>query len=254
MCKLIKNYKKYLSILFIKSLLFYFLFIIYTLFIMIILLPIIFISYKLSWKLVILWAKYFNILLNIIIGVKIQIKGLNNIPKINLKYIVACKHQSIWETIALICYLPNPIFLMKKELNNIPIFAWYLKKFEQITIDRYQNNKNLNLNKIIYLIKNALSKNKQLVIFPEGTRRNIDDKPKYKKGIAYFYKHLNCNVLPIAHNAGLLWPKSSWIIYPGIITIEFLPIIKSGLSMNNFYNKLINNIEYTTNNLIKNNK
>ena len=106
------------------------------------------------------------------------------------------------------------------------------------------------LKKMLDDSKKKISEGHSIIIFPEGTRKIPGAKPDYKPGVAGIYKELHCDVLPVALNSGLYWPKNSFTIKPGEIIIEFLPVIKKGLNKKDFIEKLEKTIEDKTSSLI----
>jgi len=163
---------------------------------------------------------------------KIEVKGTENIIN-NQKYFVVSSHQSIFETFFLQTIFENPVFILKKELIKIPLFGWYLKKLGCISIDRNKISKeNLNFsNEVSKVIKNT---NKTLIIFPQGTRKNIYDRSAFKKGFARIYNDLKIACLPVAINSGKVWPKSGGLIPNKIIVVSILNILPSGIEQNKF--------------------
>ena len=161
--------------------------------------------------------------LKYIMATKIEVKGTENIIN-NQKYFVVSSHQSIFE---------NPVFILKKELIKIPLFGWYLKKLGCISIDRNKISKeNLNFSdEVSKVIKNT---NKTLIIFPQGTRKNSDDRSTFKKGFARIYNDLEIACLPVAINSGKVWPKSGGLIPNKIIVVSILNILPSGIEQNKF--------------------
>ena len=143
--------------------------------------------------------------LKYIMATKIEVKGKENLIN-NQKYFVVSSHQSIFETFFLQTIFENPVFILKKELIKIPLFGWYLKKMGCISIDRNKISKeNLNFSdEVSKVIKNT---NKTLIIFPQGTRKNFDDRSTFKKGFARIYNDLEIACLPVAINSGKVWPK-----------------------------------------------
>ena len=129
-----------------------------------------------------------------------------------------CSHQSIFETLFLQTLFNNSVFILKKELTKIPLFGWYLKKLGCISIDRNKVSKeNLNFSEDVgKIIKNT---NKILIIFPQGTRKNPDDRSKFKKGFSRIYNDLNIACLPVAINSGKVWPKKGGLVPNQKITI-----------------------------------
>jgi len=183
---------------------------------------------------------YVIFIVRIFLNTKVEIKGINNIPKAE-KYFVASAHQSMFETFALQAVLDYPVFILKKELLKIPLFGLYLKKIKSIEIVRDTTTKdNLSFfDKVAVIIKNE---NRPLLIFPQGTRIKADERVPFKKGVGRIYETLNISCIPIALNSGNVWPKKGIIKYPGKITISLLEPIKPGLNKDEFIKNLENKI------------
>ena len=179
---------------------------------------------------------YVVFVVRIFLNTKVEIKGINNIPKTE-KYFVASAHQSMFETFALQAVLDYPVFILKKELLKIPLFGLYLKKIKSIEIARDTTTKdNLSFfDKVAVIIKNE---NRPLLIFPQGTRIKTDERVPFKKGVGRIYEALNISCVPIALNSGHVWPKKGIIKYPGKITISILKKIDPGLNRNEFVKNL----------------
>lgn len=162
-----------------------------------------------------IWAKTLLLMLEKIIGLKYETIGRENIPTEPI--IVCCKHQSGWETLALLAFFPNLTFVAKRELFWIPIFGWALKWRGTIGIDR--NNPRSANQQIINQGKICHDRGMSICIFPEGTRIKPGYRGLYKKGAARLAQNLKMNLLPIALNSGEFWPKDSFFKYPGKITV-----------------------------------
>ena len=181
-------------------------------------------------------AKYIVFLLKIILNTKVVFHGLINLKKVD-HFFVASAHQSMFETFALQIPLDSPIFILKKELLNIPLFGHYLKKIGSIEIVRETTTKE-NLD-FFDKIKSRIEKQKRpLLIFPQGTRVKFDEQPPFKKGVGRIYNSLNLPCIPVALNTGKVWPKSSFIKYPGDIHISFLNPIMPGKDKNDFVKEI----------------
>jgi 1-acyl-sn-glycerol-3-phosphate acyltransferase len=177
-------------------------------------------------------AYYIILILRLFLNTKVIFHGLENLKK-NEKFFIASAHQSMFETFVLQAPLNFPIFILKKELLRIPLFGWYLKKIGSIEIIRETTTKE-NLN-FFDKIKNIVQKhNRPLLIFPQGTRVKFDDRSPFKKGVGRIYDSLKLPCIPVALNSGKIWPKSSFIKYPGNIHISFLEPIKPGLEKSVF--------------------
>jgi len=174
------------------------------------------------------------------LNTKVEIKGINNIPK-KEKYFVASAHQSMFETFALQAVLDFPIFILKKELLKIPLFGLYLKKINSIEIVRDTTTKD-NLSFFDKIASNLKGSNRPLLIFPQGTRTKVEERAPFKKGVGRIYESLNISCVPIALDSGKVWPKKGILKYPGKITISLLEPIQSGLKRDEFIKTLENKI------------
>jgi len=188
-------------------------------------------------------------LLRTVCGTRVEWRGAEKIPRGAL--IVACKHQSAWETFALYAVLDDPLYVLKRQLMWIPLFGWYMRKAGLIPIDRGAGM--AALARMTARVKKALSGGtpRQIVIFPEGTRRPPGAAPDYKPGIAYLYDKAGVACVPMALNSGLYWPRRSLRRLPGTIIVEVLDPIPPGLDRNAFFTRLQNTIEEASARLLK---
>jgi len=185
-------------------------------------------------------AKYLVFILKIILNTKVIFHGLEYLKKVD-NFFVASAHQSMFETFALQIPLDGPIFILKKELLNIPLFGWYLRKIGSIAIVRDTTTRE-NLN-FFDKVRERIERSKRpLLIFPQGTRVKIDERPPFKKGVGRIYKALNLPCVPVALNTGKVWPKNSFLKYPGDIHISFLEPIMSGKNNEEFIKDIENKI------------
>jgi 1-acyl-sn-glycerol-3-phosphate acyltransferase len=193
------------------------------------------------------WARGNHWLLRNICGITFELRGLERIPPGPL--LVASKHQSLWETFALVPLFADPAFILKRELMWLPFFGWYAWKADMIPVDR--GARSAALAAISARAKIDLARNRQIVIFPEGTRRPPGAEPRYKYGIVHLYAESGVACLPIALNSGLFWPRRSIRRYPGTIVAEFLDPIAPGLDKQVFFEHLQQVIETATARLIE---
>jgi 1-acyl-sn-glycerol-3-phosphate acyltransferase len=177
----------------------------------------------------------------------VEYRGLEKIPQGPL--IVASKHQSMWETFALLQFFEQPLFIVKRELMWIPFFGWYLKKSNMIGIDRGAGGRALLA--MTRRAGEAVRRGRQLVIFPEGTRRPVDAPPDYKSGIAQIYVDCGVTCLPVALNSGLFWPRRTFMRYPGTLVVEFLDPLPPGLGRREFIARVSHVIEDASNRLVE---
>jgi len=180
-------------------------------------------------------------LLRVICGTKVSWRGTENIPPGSC--IVACKHQSAWETFALYTVLEDPIYILKRELMWIPLFGWYTWKAGLIPVDRSAGM--AALSRMTARAQRAIAgpRPRQLVIFPEGTRRAPGAEPSYRPGIVHLYARAGLSCVPAALNSGLFWPRRSLLRLPGTIVVEFLPAIAPGSDRAVFLTQLQDAIE-----------
>jgi 1-acyl-sn-glycerol-3-phosphate acyltransferase len=197
---------------------------------------------RLSVRALQLWAKSSLFWLRTIAGIKMELRGAQNIP--SGACLVAGKHQSFWETFAVLPLLDDPAMVLKKELSFIPLFGWYILKFRMIPVERSAGAQALR--SLTKAAAQAIADGRQVVIMPEGTRRAPGDPPDYKPGAAALYGKLSVPCVPFALNSGLYWPRRRFLRYPGTIVISFLPPIPPGLDRRSFQSRLETAIESET--------
>jgi len=141
-----------------------------------------------------LWGKTCFVLMRVFAGISVEIRGREHIAPGTL--LVASKHQSLWETFALLILFDDPAMVLKKELTYIPLFGWFCLKLKMVTVDRSAGSSALR--RLIQQAKTARDAHRQVIIFPEGTRKAPDAEPDYKSGVAALYKSLEITCLPVA--------------------------------------------------------
>ena len=185
-----------------------------------------------------------------------SVKVFGEVPPKDKVVIYAIKHQSAWETVFCTDLFSMPSIVLKKALIYLPVIGLYFLKSGAIPITRDQG---INaLKKMGRNAKRAVKENRSMMIFPQGTRVNpgVSSREKpYLPGVFFLYTQTKVPVIPVAHNAGLLWPKNSFMKYPNrlkskSLTIQILPAIEPGLSKLEFLKKLETSIESHTNKLI----
>jgi len=193
-----------------------------------------------NWSHVNIW------LLKVICRIEVEYLGREKIPSGPL--IVASKHQSMLETFALIPLFADPVFIVKRELMWIPVFGWYLWKADMIPVDRGARSQALLA--MTQRARRELERGRQLIIFPEGTRRAPAAPPAYKYGVVQLYAAIGVPCLPVALNSGVVWRRRSFRRHPGTVTIEILDPIPPGLDKQPFFDRLKGDIEDTMARLI----
>ena len=218
----------------------------------IILISIIFIpTFFLSQKVVLFGGKimghWASICLRFFLSTTIIIKGKENIIN-NSKFFIASSHQSMFETFFLQTIFNSPVFILKKELLQIPVFGWYLRKIGSISINRNKTTKeNLGFfNQISNLINKS---DRPLIIFPQGTRLLPEDRSPFKKGVSRIYEELKIPCQPVAINSGYTWPKKGHKKTNSNLIISILKPIDAGLDKENFLKKLESTIYSELDNL-----
>jgi 1-acyl-sn-glycerol-3-phosphate acyltransferase len=184
--------------------------------------------------------------LRVVCGTKVEWRGREKLPA--GPCIVACKHQSLWETFALFMLLPDPTYVLKRELMWLPLFGWLATKARMIPIDRGSHTKALA--SMTAAARREAARGRQIVIFPEGTRRPPGAKPRYLPGVAFLYAELGLPCVPIALNSGLFWPRRSVRRHPGTVLVEVLDPIPPGLEKREFLMRLRNATEQSTARLV----
>ena len=192
------------------------------------------------WACLVLWT------LKVFCGQTYELRGRQHIP--HGATLIASKHFSMWETIAFMVLVKDPAIVLKRELMWIPFYGWYSMKMGMIPIDRTAKASAMRLMR--RKAKAAKDADRQIVIFPEGTRRNPGDDPAYKPGVAGLYTFLELPCVPVALNSGLVWRGRGLIQNPGKIVVEFLPQIAPGLRRDAFMAELESRIETATDRLL----
>jgi 1-acyl-sn-glycerol-3-phosphate acyltransferase len=192
------------------------------------------------------WGRTSLWLLRVVCNTKVDFRGLEKIPPGPL--MVAAKHQSIWETFALLALFDDPVFIIKRELMWIPFFGWCTWKGGMIPIDRSAGSQALLA--MTRRARDTIHGGRQLIIFPEGTRRPAGGAAKYKFGVSHLYAGIQVPCLPVALNSGLFWPRRSFLRLPGTIVVEFLELIPPGMEKQAFFNAMQTQIETATARLI----
>jgi 1-acyl-sn-glycerol-3-phosphate acyltransferase len=173
-----------------------------------------------------------EICLNLFLSTKVIVKGKENIIT-QEKFFIAASHQSMFETFYLQIIFNSPIFILKKELLQIPIFGWYLKKIGSISINRNRVTKdNLGIiDKIKKLVQNS---DRPIIIFPQATRVLPNEKIPFKKGVGRIYNELGIKCQPVAINSGNVWPKKGSLKTNKLITISILEPVNPGMKPDDF--------------------
>lgn len=179
-------------------------------------------------------------------GTRFEVRGLEHLPR--GPCLIVAKHQSTWDTFALVPLLNDPAIVLKDELRYIPLYGWFCLKFEMILVKREKAA--LALKNLIAAARGKIADNRQVLIFPEGSRTTPGAAPDYKPGYIALYENLGVPTVPLALNSGLYWPRRSLRRYPGTIIVEFLAPIPPGLPRREARQRIEHAIETATHALI----
>jgi len=192
------------------------------------------------WSLLTLWG------LRVIAGTGFEVRGAR--PPNGV--LVAVKHMSMWDTMAIYALLDNPAIIFKKSLKRIPFYGWYLSRARMIAIDR--DGKAGALRDMAAAARAEIALGRSIAIFPEGTRKRPGAPPDYKSGVAGLYGQLDIACHPVALNSGLYWTgPMGFVKRKGTIIVEFLPPIPPGLPRRAFMPRLEAEIEGATARLVE---
>lgn len=231
---------------FLRSLAFNVFFYVHTFVWLLLLLPTEFLPKIWLWRGIKTWARVNRWALTAIGGVRVELRGLENLPPGGL--VLVSKHQSTFETVSLLDLFGDPVYVFKKELLSIPLFGWYATKAEQIPVDRTAGR--AALNEMAERARIEVGRGRQLIIYPEGTRRPAGAPPNYKHGVVHLYRALGAPVVPVALNSGLFWPRHGFLRHPGTLVVEFLPPIPPGRDPEQVFVEMQAAIETATDRLL----
>lgn len=199
-----------------------------------------------AWKVPKDWAMSNHWLQEKIVGTTFEIEGLDNLP--DGGYIFAPKHQSFWDTYALLPWIPDAVFILKRELTWIPLFGQYITKMRMIPVDRSARGKAML--KVLERTRREMAGGRQLIIYPEGTRRPPGAEPDYRYGIARLYRDLGVPVVPVVMHPGLFWPRRKFMRYPGHFKVRILAPIAPGMDPDAFMEHIMEVMEEASDKLL----
>jgi len=169
------------------------------------------------------WSHAMIWLARTVLGIRYRVIGRENLPR--TPAVILSKHQSAWETLAFQVIFPPQVLVLKRELLWIPFFGWGLALTSPIAIDRGSGARALKL--MADLGRKRLAQGFWIAIFPEGTRVQPGKRGKYHLGGAWLAVECGAPVVPVAHNAGLLWSRGAFLKRPGTVTVEIGAAIDS---------------------------
>lgn len=179
-------------------------------------------------------------------GIRLDVRGLENLP--DGACLIAAKHQSALDTFGIVPFVGDFAFILKRELNWLPLFGWYTLRAGMIGVNR--GARSAALREMTVQAKEKIAEGRQIIIYPEGTRRPPGAPPSYKYGAVHLYNELDTVCVPVAVNTGLYWPRRSFLRYPGTAVLQFLPPIEPGIDGETFKLRIEEAIETASNALI----
>ena len=193
------------------------------------------------------WANGIMFLMKYVVGLDYRVEGREHVP--DGACIIACNHQSLWETAALCVIFPDASIVAKKELRKLPLVGWFLARYPMILVDRSAGRQALR--QMVDEARRAVGEGRKVLLFPQGTRQAIDQPMTFQSaGISALYTNLDVSVVPAACNSGLFWGKKTLMMHSGTITLSFLPPIPPGLPRKEFQEKMERMIAEEANRLL----
>jgi 1-acyl-sn-glycerol-3-phosphate acyltransferase len=189
-----------------------------------------------------LHAKVSLWLLRVLCNIRMEVRGASNIPAGSA--LVVAKHQSAWDTFALIPLFRDPAIVLKAELSRIPLYGWFCIKFEHILVRR--DRAAAALKAMLAEARTKAGQGREVLIFAEGTRREVGAPPDYKPGYIALYEGLGLPAVPLALNSGVFWPRNSTALRQGTIIVEILPPLPPGLPRAEARRRIQDSIEVAT--------
>lgn len=169
------------------------------------------------------WCRFHRWCAAYILGIRARVEGAP--PQGSV--LVAAKHQSMFETMEMILLLKEPAVVLKRELADIPLWGWVVRRYGVIPVDRQGGA--AALRRMMRAAETAMAEGRPILIFPEGTRVAAGSCPPLQPGFAGLYRALGLAVAPVALDSGRLWPRHAFVKRPGLVTIRFMPAIAAGL-------------------------
>jgi len=169
------------------------------------------------------WSRLVIRLARWILGIEWRVEGRENLP--SRPAVILSKHQSAWETMAFQLIFPPQVLVLKRELLWIPFFGWGLALMSPIAINRSRGMRALRT--IARRGRERLAQGFWVVVFPEGTRVPPGAQRDYHPGGAWLDSASGAPVVPVAHNAGLLWPRNAFLKRSGTVTVRIGPPIEA---------------------------
>ncbi len=171
---------------------------------------------------VLLWTQYHAWCARHLAGIRVRVEG----APLSTPALYAAKHQSFFETFELVRMLDGPTVVMRQEYARIPVWGWAARRYGVIIIDR--SGAASALRQMMREAKAAGAAGRSVILFPEGTRSALGEKPPVLSGLAGLYRAIGLPVVPVALDTAKVWPKHG-PVRPGLVTLRFGEPIPAGL-------------------------
>jgi 1-acyl-sn-glycerol-3-phosphate acyltransferase len=171
------------------------------------------------------WSHLMIYLLRVVCRIRVEVTGMEHIPPGGA--IIASKHQSAFDTVIWVKLLRGPVYIMKKELRQIPFWGLLAVKCGNVEVDREAGA--AALRSMVRGAQAALKAGRRVVIFPEGTRSAPGERVLYQPGVAALAIASGAPVVPVATDSGRFWGRRAFHKRPGTIHIVVLPPLPPGL-------------------------
>jgi len=168
------------------------------------------------------WVEFHHWLVTNVLGIRIRVEG--EVPA--GPHLIAVKHQSMLETMEMVRVTNLPVIVIKKELADIPLFGWMTRRYGVIAVERSAGAKALRA--LVEEGKRAIATGRPVIIYPEGTRVRVGERPPLRSGFAALYRALGLPVVPVAVDSGRLWGRG-FIHRAGTVTLKVGGVIPAGL-------------------------
>jgi 1-acyl-sn-glycerol-3-phosphate acyltransferase len=169
------------------------------------------------------WVRFHRWCARWLLGIRTAIEG----PRPEGAMLVVVKHQSMFETMEMVRLLDEPAVVLKRELADIPLWGWVVRRYGVIPVDRSAGASALR--RMMRAAEEAKAAGRPILIFPEGTRVAPGETPPLQPGFAGLYRALGLPVAPVALDSGRVWPRNAFVKRPGLVTFRFEPVIPPGL-------------------------
>ena len=191
-----------------------------------------------------LWAGLVILMLRLLCGIRVRVTGREHLPAEGGAALVAAKHQSAFDTVVWLWLLPDPAYVLKRELLDIPVWGWLARGAGMIAVDRLAGASAMR--HLLRAGQAAAAEGRQMVIFPEGTRVPPGERRPYQPGVVALAAATGLPVIPVATDSGLRWGRRAFHKRSGIITVAVLPPLPAGLQRDALLRRLEEAIEPET--------